>query len=140
MCLPSHCTRNFHLKDKRFVGSLNSYIRSEGAICKTIRYRTALLIWFACSKVSYVGIGVSVLSQGVFILSNAKECLNICSAAAKLQSIWNRISKSGSGLYTLYLSNKITKCVTYLSRNSLSTHSNSHHSDTYPEKITASGL
>ena len=76
----------------------------------------AHLIGFACSKVSYVSVGLSVLSQGVFILSNAKQCLNIC-MQRKYNVYGEAISKSGSGLCTLYFSNKIAKCVSYLSRN-----------------------
>ena len=59
-------------------GSLNSYFKNEAAACKITRYRMASLTGFAWSKDTSVGGGVFV-SQSVFTLSTATECLHMCS-------------------------------------------------------------
>jgi hypothetical protein len=102
------------------AGSLNSCSKSEGAICKTIRYRKARFIWFACSKIFLCGFGVSVLIQGIFILSNVTQFLNICSPhlhAAKLPHLWKQHLQKWLWFATVCFSNKHTICVTYRSRN-----------------------
>jgi hypothetical protein len=71
-CHFSTNSMNAQLTDKKesFFGPLKNNIKNEGAVCKIIRYRSARLIWFAGSKVVYVGEGISALVQRIFNPSN----------------------------------------------------------------------
>jgi hypothetical protein len=75
---PSLNTRTLKPWDKSLLRSLKDYFKNDVAAGKVTQYSTARPIGFACSKVASVGFGVVLLSELVFILSTATECLNIC--------------------------------------------------------------
>jgi len=76
-----HYSRTLHVSEKSFCWPFKRYLKNEAVTLKIIRYRVALLIWFAWSNVASVRVGVSAFRSAVrvpeymFSISDTSETI-----------------------------------------------------------------